>query len=147
METRIQRIVAAGFILDEGKVLLARRAATKALAPGKFHLPGGHVEFGETVEAALAREILEEFGVRVEVREPFFAFSYVAAGAHTVGITCLARLGEPRENIRLKADETDEYVWAAECELLHYLAPDDYNYQAAVAGFARWGRGPANARL
>src|SRR4051812_26785859 len=113
-----QKIVAAGFILERGKVLLARRAATKALAPGKFHLPGGHVEFGETVQAALAREIMEEFGIRVEVGEPFFAFSYMAGGVHTVGVACLARLGEPEGNIRVKADETDEYLWAAAGELL-----------------------------
>jgi 8-oxo-dGTP diphosphatase len=132
-----QRIVVAGFIQDEGKVLLAKRATTKALAPGKYHLPGGHVEFGETVQAALAREIAEEFGVRVEVREPFFAFSYVTGEIHTIGVVCLARLAEPRANIRLKLDETAEYVWAGADELGRYLAPEDYNLQAALAGFGR----------
>jgi 8-oxo-dGTP diphosphatase len=140
MNDNKQRIVAAGFILDQGKVLLAKRATTKKLAPGKYHLPGGHVEFGETVQEALAREIAEEFAVRIEVVEPFFAFSYVAAEIHTIGVVCLARLAEPKENIRLKLDETAEYVWAGEAEIGGYLTQEDHNYRAAVAGFARWRR-------
>jgi 8-oxo-dGTP diphosphatase len=134
----LQRIVVAGFILDQGKVLLAKRAATKTLAPGKYHLPGGHVEFGETVQVGLAREIAEEFGVRIEVLEPFFAFSYVTGEIHTVGVVCLARLAEPKENIRLKLDETAEYTWANEEELPRYLLEEDHNYRAAVAGFQAW---------
>ena len=35
----------AAFLHDRGEVLLAKRAASKAIAPGKYHLPGGHVEF------------------------------------------------------------------------------------------------------
>ena len=135
-----QRIVAAGFIWDEGKVLLAKRATTKTVAPGQYHLPGGHVEFGETVEAALVREIAEEFGVGIKVLEPFYAFSYVTGEIHTVGIACLARLTGPRENICLKLDEAAEYVWASKEELLRYLGQDSHNYTAAVAGFKHWGR-------
>lgn len=140
MKNRQQRVVAAGFILYQNKVLLAKRAATKTLAPGKYHLPGGHVEFGETIQETLAREIAEEFAVRIEVQEPFFAFSYVTAEIHTIGVVCLARLAEPKEKIRLKLDETAEYVWAGEDEIGGYLTQEDYNHQAAVAGFARCGR-------
>jgi len=135
-----QKIVVAGFIREEGKVLLAKRATTKTLAPGMYHLPGGHVEFGENVQVALAREIVEEFGVRIEVLEPFFAFSYVTGEIHTVGVVCHVRLVEPTKSIRLKLDETAEYVWVNEKELRHYLVQEDHNYRAAVAGFGRWGR-------
>jgi 8-oxo-dGTP diphosphatase len=55
-----------GVVLDaEGRVLLARRAHEPL--KGEWSLPGGAVEVGETLEEAVAREILEETGVGVVV--------------------------------------------------------------------------------
>ncbi|MCK4437998.1 NUDIX domain-containing protein, partial [Candidatus Bathyarchaeota archaeon] len=53
----------AGIILDGDSVLLSIRG--KPPSEGKWGLPGGAVEVGETVEEALIREILEETGVKV----------------------------------------------------------------------------------
>ena len=47
----------------DGRLLLIRRA--KPPYEGCFALPGGHVEVGETVEAACRRELFEETGLRV----------------------------------------------------------------------------------
>jgi len=60
-------IVGVGAVVldDEGRVLLARRAHEPL--KGEWSLPGGAVEVGETLEAAVAREILEETGVLVAV--------------------------------------------------------------------------------
>ena len=53
-------------VLDgEGHVLLARRAHEPL--KGEWSLPGGGVELGETLEAAVAREVLEETGLVVHV--------------------------------------------------------------------------------
>jgi len=62
--------VVAGIIRREGKILLARRAAHKAM-PGKWEFPGGKVEENEGPETAIEREIYEEFGVRIEVGDFF----------------------------------------------------------------------------
>lgn len=51
-------------VFRSGKVLLARR--TEPPYAGAFSLPGGHVEAGETLEAAALRELREE--VQVEAR-------------------------------------------------------------------------------
>ena len=52
-------------IVDDGKVVLIKRKYEPL--KGQWSLPGGMVELGETLEAALAREMLEETGLRVDV--------------------------------------------------------------------------------
>src|SRR5437762_7577903 len=56
-------LVAAVALIDpDGRVLLAQRPAGKHLA-GLWEFPGGKVQPGETPEAALIRELVEELGI------------------------------------------------------------------------------------
>lgn len=57
-------VVAAVLVRPDGEILLASRPAGKAYA-GHWEFPGGKVEPGETLEAALARELTEELGIGV----------------------------------------------------------------------------------
>ena len=59
------RVGVGAVILHEDKVLLVRRG--KAPSFGKWSLPGGLVELGETTREAIAREILEECGIKIRV--------------------------------------------------------------------------------
>ena len=52
-------------IVDDGKALIVKRRF-EPLA-GQWSLPGGAVEVGETLESSIAREMLEETGLEVEV--------------------------------------------------------------------------------
>jgi ADP-ribose pyrophosphatase YjhB (NUDIX family) len=52
-------------IVQEGKVVLIKRRY-EPLA-GQWSLPGGRLELGETLEAGVAREMLEETGLEIEV--------------------------------------------------------------------------------
>jgi len=52
-------------IVNDGKVVLVKRKYEPL--KGHWSLPGGMVEIGEPLETALAREMLEETGLRVEV--------------------------------------------------------------------------------
>lgn len=56
--------VNAALINKDGKVLLTRRSKAIRL-PGKWCLPGGHLEEGECWNLAIEREILEEVGVKI----------------------------------------------------------------------------------
>ncbi|WP_392963330.1 (deoxy)nucleoside triphosphate pyrophosphohydrolase [Streptomyces sp. LN245] len=55
-------VVVAGALVRGGRLLAARRSAPPDLA-GRWELPGGKVEPGETPERALVRELREELGV------------------------------------------------------------------------------------
>lgn len=55
--------VVNGIIFDaQQRILVLRRAPDLAFLPSYWDLPGGHVEPGESLGAALRREILEETG-------------------------------------------------------------------------------------
>ena len=59
------QLAVSASIFRGDKVLLVRRANV----PGKglYSLPGGRVEFGETLHVALHREVDEETGLRIEI--------------------------------------------------------------------------------
>jgi len=52
-----------GLLVRAGTVLLVRRSATRKAHPGKWSFPGGHAEPGETLDAALIRELGEELAI------------------------------------------------------------------------------------
>ncbi|MFN8971783.1 MAG: NUDIX domain-containing protein, partial [Alphaproteobacteria bacterium] len=61
---KIVTVVAAALIDPDGRVLLAQRPESKAMA-GLWEFPGGKLEPGETPEAALIREMREELGIEL----------------------------------------------------------------------------------
>lgn len=129
--TPVQRIVVAAAIVVLDRVLLAKRAGGKSIAPGKWHLPGGHVEFGERPEEALRRELAEELGVVARVGMPVHAFSYLCADVHTVGIAYLAALEGDALVIRPNPRDFDSTQWVVAADLGHFLPADDHNFIAA----------------
>ncbi len=60
------RVRAGIIVIQEGKILLVPHYNIDA-APVQWYLPGGGVEFGETVKDAAVREFFEETGLRVRV--------------------------------------------------------------------------------
>ena len=58
-----------------GRLYLQKRSEHKDVQPGKWDTAvGGHVDYGETIEVALARESFEELGLKVDV--PVFIERY-----------------------------------------------------------------------
>ena len=113
----VAREVVGVAILEQGRVLAARRAHPPALA-GLWELPGGKVEAGESLETAAVREIAEELGCTVEVTDSLDGTSPI--GDDLVLRVVLARLagGDPvpheHDAVRwLRSDELDEVTWAA----------------------------------
>jgi len=82
----------------DGRLLMLRRAAGAAYAPLLLCPPSGHVEQGEGVAAAAARETAEETGIRlrpeqVRVRDSGAALGARRAGADRVVLRRQARVG------------------------------------------------------
>lgn len=67
--------VVAGLIIQDNKVLIARRASHKKLA-GKWEFPGGKVKDGENHHQALERELFEEFGIRTKTGKHFLTHEH-----------------------------------------------------------------------
>lgn len=69
-----QRVAVYGVALRDGAVLLVQASAATA-RPGAWWLPGGGLDFGESLEAGLIRELREETGLTVRVDSLLTAIS------------------------------------------------------------------------
>ena len=118
-----QVITASAFIVHAfdgvNKVFLPRRAETKKFLPDVYELPGGHIDFGEDIEQGLKREIMEEFGMRIEVGDPFFVFTYFneVKGSHSTEVDYFARFIDPLGHITIHPEDHSEFGWFVEHEL------------------------------
>jgi len=105
-----QLAVSAAIFRDD-KILLVRRA--RSPAKGFYSLPGGRVEFGESLHAALHREVDEETGLRIEIaglagwREVLPA---TTGGGHYLIMSFAARW---IANEVVLNDELDDFKWLA----------------------------------
>jgi mutator protein MutT len=105
------KLCACALVVDRGKILLARRAADQVEA-GRWNLPGGFVDRGETVEAAAAREVFEETGLEVEIGLLIGVFSY--PGDPVVVVVHEAR---PMSGRLAPGDESDDAAWFGRNEI------------------------------
>ena len=108
---RPEQPVAVGVVFDPtGRVLLTSRPVGKVYA-GWWEFPGGKVEAGETVEAALARELHEELGIEVRASAPWreFTMDYAHARVRLLVRTVREWGGtpEPREGQELAWQAAD----------------------------------------
>lgn len=76
--------VSAGALLinDNGEVFLSKRSKHAKNERGCWESPGGSVEFGETLEDAVKREIKEEYGAEIDVLEQFPAENHLIPDEH-----------------------------------------------------------------
>lgn len=109
MQPAHPQLAVSAAIFRDGKILLVRRA--RSPAKGFYSLPGGRVEFGETLHQALHREVDEETALKIEIvglagwRE---VVPGTTDGGHYLIMSFAARwsAGEPNLN-----DEHDDFKW------------------------------------
>ena len=88
---RTPALTVDGVLVEHGAVLLIQRRNPPFA--GHYALPGGFVDYGERVEAAVVREVQEETGLVVAVDRLLGVYSDPARDprGHTVSITYLVR--------------------------------------------------------
>ena len=121
------------------KVFLPRRADTKKFLPGKYELPGGHIDYAEDIRAGLIREVREELGVEVGLGDPFAVFTYTndIKGSHSIEVVYFAQLVDDPDKITIDLEDHSTFGWFTEAEAIS-LNGNDQDEEVAVIkkGFA-----------
>lgn len=124
---KVVRVV-AGIVCYQGKILLTRRAPGESQA-GFWEFPGGKIEEGESPEASLERELLEELGLQTQVG-PHLAsnthqYPTVEVQLHGYWATAFT------EAVRLTVHDAAQWVLPEEVEG-YALAPADIPIAAQI---------------
>lgn len=137
----------AAIIDDEGRILLIRRADN-----GKWAMPGGAMEVGETPAEGVIREALEETGVHCEIVSLAGVHDSRRIGAETphhlymLSFLCRPLSGKDLQTVPLTAGEILDRRWFAEADLPEDVDPGHRTrisqafqvwHGAARAGFDR----------
>ncbi len=112
-------IVAAAVIRRDQHILLTKRPANVHLA-NLWEFPGGKVESGESLEAALRRELREELDIEANVIDEYFTTThhYPSKSVELHFFNCTILSGEPR------AVEVAEVRWVKSSDLEAYEFPE-----------------------
>lgn len=106
--------VGVGALIFNSKqqLLLTKRGLKAKNEVGKWEIPGGQVEFNETLQQALKREIKEELDVEIEVVRLLHVVNHIILQEkqHWVSSTFICRIKKGTVAI-LEPDKCDEISW------------------------------------
>ncbi len=127
--------VSAGLVFQAGRLLITQRPQGTHLA-GLWEFPGGKREPGETWEACLERELMEELGIRVRVGRLVeeVVHEYPGKRVHLRFFACRLLAGEPRPL------QCDAVAWVDAVELSrHEFPPADAQLLALLPSAPEFG--------
>jgi 8-oxo-dGTP diphosphatase len=104
-------IVAAGIVIEQGRILLSRRKKGTHLA-GRWEFPGGKVEAGEDPRAALRRELEEELGILVAVGEIADVTFHRYEEAEKAVLLLFFHAAREKDSPEPQAIDVAEFQWA-----------------------------------
>ncbi len=111
----LYRVATKAIIIEDGKLLLV-----KEIPELFWGFPGGGVDFGESVEASLFREVEEELGVPVKEIKSDLQIVHYTIGTVVDGIprmNIFYRVSLPKDLIK-KTDEIAEWGWFTKTEFM-----------------------------
>ena len=106
----IPRIGVAVMVIKSGKVLLGKRKG--AHGAGTWAFPGGHLRFGETIEACARREVMEETGLSITDLKtgPYTNDLFSEEKKHYITLYVVARYATGHLEIR-EPDKCESWEW------------------------------------
>lgn len=137
--------VVCALIFLEGKVLCAQRSASMSL-PGLWEFPGGKIEEGESSEACLIREIMEELAISVNLVSSLLPNEHYYPEGKVILLipfVCIWMSGEinlleHREVRWLAKEELKELNWApADIQIVDDLIANWNNIQKQLVNHIR----------
>ncbi|WP_059173098.1 NUDIX domain-containing protein [Bacillus sp. FJAT-27445] len=108
-----------GVVVKDGRMLILKRSADDETGGGTWECPGGKLDFGETLETALAREIAEETGLEVAVGKLLFATTILTSPVRQVAI--LTYLCRPETDAVVISEEHADFSWGNKDEVKSLL--------------------------
>mgnify|MGYP003976956331 FL=1 len=117
MEDKKHIVAVTAFIKDKDKILVVKRRNDEIAFPGKWTVPGGKVERGQTILEALKREVYEEVGLEIENWKKYLEdFTFVRPDGHNVvGASFLVKAKS--FNVVLDQRDFEEFKWVGVEEL------------------------------
>ena len=104
--------VGAVIVNSEGKVLLMKRGLKARNERGKWQIPGGGLEFGESFEDAIRREVKEELGIDIKLTKMLDVSNQILLEERQHWVSpiflCSVLDGEPRI---LEPEKCDQIGW------------------------------------
>jgi 8-oxo-dGTP diphosphatase len=115
-------VVGVGAVIVEGNRVLLVRRANEPLK-GEWSVPGGVVEVGETLEAAIRREVREETGLEVDVGpmvDVLDRLRFDAGGRPRFHYVLIDFVCRPTGGTLMAASDAEAVAWAGIVELAEY---------------------------
>ncbi len=102
------RVGVGVIVVRQGRVLLGLRKGSHGA--GTWALPGGHLEFGESVERCAEREVREETGLEIQglSRGPYANDLFEGKHYVTLFVVAHSQAGEPRV---LEPEKCSQWRW------------------------------------
>ncbi|HMI09610.1 MAG TPA: NUDIX domain-containing protein [Candidatus Saccharimonadales bacterium] len=125
----LYRVATRALVIQDDKILLIKEASDNW-----WSLPGGGVDHGETIEAAVSREIEEELGVPAdEVLSDFrIVYSNIGNVVNSVPrMNLFFKISVPETSLK-KTDDVSEWQWFTKDEFMKQKLHASYDKRKLV---------------
>jgi mutator protein MutT len=80
------------FILKDNRLLLIKKSENDPYQANKWEVPGGRIEFGESLTTHIKREVKEEVGIDIEIGDPFDVWTWFINTPKKIQVIAVARI-------------------------------------------------------
>lgn len=114
-------VAVKSLIVYNQRALIMRRSFTDRHGPGIWEFTGGRLEFGETLEDGLLREIQEETGLEAAIQKLLYAVTLPTGPTRQIVVLNYLTYAAG-DKVRLSSEHQD-YRWATKQDMLELLDP------------------------